>query len=330
MKTSGFNHIIGLLFAAFLVALPANLARADALQDLIQSVRTADISRNAKMPLLAWLKAAQHSLERDRLDAGIRRLEFFQRKVNQPCHERKYIPGRLAMQRKPCIPATLQQQWTAAAQAIIDSSRRRAVFDLADDFSLASNPSGAWTYGYQISLTNSFIPFTFSKYNYDQNGLPVEVWAINVYEVPAIQRNNTRETVYSDGGTGVYPPGTTWFYPGPGPWEGSPDYSEAIAKQANYGVVRFTLPADAGGEYRLVTKVQSAYVGWSYGDTDFHIVRNGAEIFSEFLPPDTGTSFEDQLVLAPGDTIDFIIGRGLDDSYHGSGLIIEARLTQRP
>ena len=326
----GVGQINGGDHRAFLLT-PKKLADPGALQELIQLVRTADISRNQKMPLLAWLKAAEHAFERERIEAGIRRLEVFQRKVDQPCHERRYMPGRLAMMRKPCIPPALQQQLIGAAQAIIDSfdePEEPKVFDLADDFSLASNPAGAWTYGYQVSLSSPFIPFTFSKYNYDSYGTPVEVWSINSYEVPAIQRNATDKTVYSDGGAGTYPPGTTWFYPGPGAWEGSPSYSEAIRKQANYGVVRFTLPADAAGNYRLVADVKSAYTGWISGDTDFHIFKNGVEIFGEFLPELGAANFEDALALAPGDTIDFVIGRGADDSYHGSGLIIEARLTQ--
>src|SRR5437879_2823074 len=52
-------------------------------------------------------------------------------------------------------------------------------FDLVRDFSLASNPAGAWSYGYESSLGGSFTLFGFSKTSPAQNGVPIQVWAKN-------------------------------------------------------------------------------------------------------------------------------------------------------
>jgi hypothetical protein len=196
-------------------------------------------------------------------------------------------------------------------------------FDVSGDFSPLSNPAGAWTHGYQATLGGQFVPFTFFKYNFDQAGVPVEVWAISEFTVPAVQHNATTNTVISDGGQGVFPPGTVWFYPGPSDLDdGGADPND------NYGVIRFTVPSGGAGLYNLHSIVRSAYTGPISGDTDYHVLHNGIELFGQFLPAEGETDFDAELILAVGDTIDFVIGRGLDNSFHGSGLIIDATLTR--
>ena len=284
-----------------------------AIDEIIRLLLAADLGRKFEHPLLASLQGAKGSFEAGRPEVAFNQLNAFQNKA------------RAQLSR---IAPDLAQILIDMAQDIIDGNPPRRVFDLSHDFSIASNPAGAWTYGYATNIGSRFIPFTFSKYNYDQNGVPVEVWAINSWEVPAVQRNNTSQIVISDGGQGTYPPGTVWFYPGPSTLDGSADYSESIAKQANFGVLRFTVPPDAGGAYNLVSEVRSAYIGPISGDTDFHILFNSAEIFGHFLPAEGNASYSNQLTLMPGNTIDFVIGRGQDNSYHGSGLIIDATLLQ--
>src|SRR6185369_15995027 len=100
----------------------------------------------------------------------------------------------------------------------------------------------------------------------------------------------------SDGGRGVYPPGSTWFFPGA---EGTTD---------NYGAVRFTVPADGSGGYDVRVTVKP-YLNSGSGDTDFHVLKNGVELFGQFMPGDSGpVSFAQVLPLAAGDRIDFVIG----------------------
>jgi len=161
------------------------------------------------------------------------------------------------------------------------------------------------------------------KYNYDASGTPVEVWAISEFTVPAIQHNATTNTVTSDGGQGVYPPGTVWYYPGP-----SDNDDRGADPNDNYGVIRFRVPKDAGGVYHVNTVVRSAYTGEISGDTDFHVMYNSVELFGQFLFAEGSASFSTCLDFSDGDVIDFVIGRGRDDSFHGSGLIINITLSR--
>jgi hypothetical protein len=76
-----------------------------------------------------------------------------------------------------------------------------------------------------------------------------------------------------------------------------------------------------------VTVVNSLYTGSYSGDTDFHVVVNGVEIFGQALPATTGTSFSNVVALSAGDTLDFALGRGADGDGWGAGLKISAILT---
>src|SRR6185436_7599366 len=187
------------------------------------------------------------------------------------------------------------------------------VYDLSADFSTNSNPAGPWSYGWKSTLPGSFTRFVLKDGGSADNGVLLWYW----YKPagPAIYVNPTSATATSDGGQGVFPPGTVWFYPG---IEGNTD---------NYGIIRFIVPAAVSGNYLLESGVRSYLDGSGSGDTDFHIVHNGAEIFGPFLPPRSGTGFTNSVVLAAGDTVDFAIGRGMDNSVSGSGLKIQATLT---
>lgn len=287
----------------------AQPASTDAVNALIQQVRDSDLARHRQQPLIASLRAAAASFERHRIDGGNSQLRAFQNKVRAQVRRHD-----------PALAAAL----IAAAQQIIDDDNLPGlVFDLSRDFSLQSNPNGPWSYGYSATLGGPFQLFTTSKYNFDDRGTPVEVWAISVFTVPAVLRNATTNIVTSDGGQGMYPPGTVWFYPGP-----SNADDGGADPEDNFGVLRFTVPAGAAGTFDLATAVRSAYTGPISGDTDFHVLVNGTEVFGRSLPEEGSATFNSRLNLTAGDTVDFVIGRGADDSFHGSGLIIDATLTQ--
>src|SRR5438477_9929925 len=187
-----------------------------------------------------------------------------------------------------------------------------ATYDLARDFSTTSNPNGVWTFGW-ANIGSPLVPFTY--FTHDTAGpATVDVWAKPGGYYPAIEKNNSGVVGTSDGGQGTYPPGSVWFYPGQ---EGTPQ---------NYGMIRFTTPSGGAGTYHLLSDVRSYLNGPSSGDTDFHILKNGAELFGKFLPPSSAASYSGDLVLASGDIIDFIVGRGADDLLYGSGLFINATL----
>jgi hypothetical protein len=187
-------------------------------------------------------------------------------------------------------------------------------YDLSRDFAMAAgNPNGVWSYGWKGELSGELVVFTHSKYNYDPAGVPVEVWD-KPNTVPAVMHNNSTSTVITDGGQGNFPPETTWFYPGV---EGYPE---------NFGVIRFTVPTGGGGTYDLAAMARPAYDGPMQGDTDFHVLKNGVELFGRALAGTASATFSSSLALVAGDTVDLVIGRGADNSFHGSGLKISATL----
>ena len=187
-------------------------------------------------------------------------------------------------------------------------------FDAGRDFLATANPSGAWSYGWKGALDAGFTlhPIFFGATS--DNGVAVSGWAANhTHGLPALYCNTSDGTAVIGGGQGILPPGTMWFHPG------------ANGRPENFGALRFTAPSNAN--YRLETAVHSLYTGSYSGDTDFHVVVNGVEIFGQGLPATTGTAFTNVVALAAGDTVDFAIGRGADGDGYGAGLKIAAQLT---
>src|SRR5216684_316796 len=108
------------------------------------------------------------------------------------------------------------------------------------------------------------------------------------------------------------------------PVRGLMDLPRGLAQ--NYGVIRFTVPGQGGGTYQVGSLVRAYLNGPLSGDCDFHVVRNGTELFVAFLPGNGGTNYANNLTLAAGDTIDFVVGRGTDGNNYGSGLNIKAAI----
>jgi hypothetical protein len=186
-------------------------------------------------------------------------------------------------------------------------------FDLARDFSLTSNPNGAWSYGWAPTVGGEFTPITFTQTVTVAGNIPIQSWQLGPSSAPAVFHNGGTNTWLA--GQGTFPPRATWFHGGA---NGAPE---------NFGLIRFTVPPGKGGNYEMVTAVEPHFFPASAGDTDFHIVKNGSELFGQFLAKDQGTSYSNTVVLAEGDTIDFVIGRGADENEYGSGLKIQAALT---
>jgi hypothetical protein len=191
-------------------------------------------------------------------------------------------------------------------------SVRGATYDLAANYSTVSNPSGVWGYGAMTTLGGSFTLFTSEVPSASQNGVTVDNWEFGPYD-PAIWHNGTTNTATSDGFQGVYPPGTVCLFAG----DSNLPYF--------YGVARFTAPQT--GLYQIQTAVQSYLNGPSAGDYDFHVLDNGVEIFGRFLAGNTGTAYTNLISLSSGDTIDFVVGPGQDGSANGSGVKINATVS---
>jgi len=162
-----------------------------------------------------------------------------------------------------------------------DPDTALATFDLSRDFSTTTNPSGVWTFGYLSSFTSPLS--VYARYIHSPDpaspNVPWDIWTKPSGGYPNIYHNGNAITGYSDGGHGVYPPGTTWFFPGEA---GTAD---------TYGAIRFTVPNDGAGDYEVATAVRGYLDGVTVGDTDFHVLRNGVELFSQFLAPASATAY---------------------------------------
>lgn len=190
-------------------------------------------------------------------------------------------------------------------------------YDLSRDFSIAANSNSVWSYGWKSNLTGGFTRLLNSRTSSFDTGSLIELWELAYAHEPMVARNSGRNTGFSDGGQGVFPPGTVWFSAG---FDGSPQ---------NFAVIRLTVPAQGAGTYRLESAARCYLDGDTSGDTDYHVVVNGVEVFSQFLAPSFATGYTNTLSLAAGDTVDFLVGRGADGRKYGSGLKIQATLSQQ-
>ena len=163
----------------------------------------------------------------------------------------------------------------------LGQSTTNVTADISRDFSTTTNSSLGWSYGWKQTVGGTFTLLTFGQGFGADNGVPIFAWQINASTPPSIARVMGPGTANSAGGQFVAPPGTIYF----GPGTGSPQ---------NFGVVRYTVPAGMGGSYTLNTSVRDVFDGASQGDTDFHVARNGVEIFGQFLAPHTTDGFDTQ------------------------------------
>src|ERR1043166_9128161 len=186
-------------------------------------------------------------------------------------------------------------------------------YELAGGFSTNANPSGAWSFGWRNTLAGSFNIFPRFTRHDEGGGGYFDIWSKSNGGYGAVYKNNSPVTKDYGPGVGVFPPGTVWFYPGQ---EGAAD---------NYSIIRFTVPGGQGGQYNLGVAVQSTASAGT-GDTDFHVLKNGQELFGRSLAVNSSASYSNGIALVGGDTVDFAIGRGQDNLLVGSGLKIQASL----
>src|SRR6266566_1188299 len=70
-------------------------------------------------------------------------------------------------------------------------SRAAASYDVGRDFSLNSNPNGAWAYGYETSLGGAFVVLTVPVTQPADNGVQVLSWQLTRFSEPAVFANET-------------------------------------------------------------------------------------------------------------------------------------------
>lgn len=183
-------------------------------------------------------------------------------------------------------------------------------YDVERDFSIAANPNGAWSYGWKSTLTGNFTLLPVAR-SYTNGVVPMNDWVLADNQIPQVLHNASSNLTWSYV-EGDILPGAVWMTAG---FNGSAQ---------NFCVVRFTVPSQNGGRFSLATTGAS---GSSVRDSDFHVVMNGTEVFGMFLPPSGRTGYTNEFYLNPGDTVDFMAGRGADEDQYGSFLALKATLS---
>jgi hypothetical protein len=206
--------------------------------------------------------------------------------------------------RRLLLTATLIGAMTVQAQA-------GQVYDAAADFSLASNPNGVWSYGYENSLGSSLILYDMANTTWFGNpGL--QAWNSPLGIDPNVVHNSTDMDIMFATSV-ILPARSLQFHPGP---------------NGQFSVIRWTAPV--AGEFNL----DAAFRGNDFvfpTTTDVHILFNGNSLFSaDVLAYGPGPSFSNIVSVKTGDTIDFAVGVGTDGSYIGDSTGISAIISAVP
>jgi len=166
-------------------------------------------------------------------------------------------------------------------------------YNAAGDFSAASNPNGAWSYGYSYGVSSVFHLDTVNT-NEAAPGLPLSGWLGNENPSPftgyPFELHNGTANIVTDNVTTIVQPGQLCMQPG-----SSNDDS----------IVRWTAPFS--GTFTITATFSGLN---SLGDSvDVHILHNGIPLLNSVVSPNPATFSGSPSILA-GDTIDFVVGNG--------------------
>ncbi len=164
-----------------------------------------------------------------------------------------------------------------------------ATFDVANDFSIASDPNGVWSYGYSTTLTG---PLILNAVSGTINGIDIWQTPPSLIAPPSSFHNSTQQVATYI--TIPLQPGQFAFHPGP-----NDEYEKA----------RLTVPT--ANTYSITGAFSGVDVQGT--TTDVHILLNDLSIFDGLVNgfgPNTGPNFSLTLPLAVNDNLDFAVGYG--------------------
>jgi choice-of-anchor C domain-containing protein len=211
------------------------------------------------------------------------------------------IPGRMEAADDPLLQST---------------NAPLAVYDLNQSFSTFSNPNGPWRYGWKQKLEGELTLLTFPKRREPVSPTSERsfVWQLNENESPGVGISHPADATTPT--VSPSPPArrpTVFLEPGQ---NGAPE---------NFAVARFTAPQGGTGTYRIECSIRYRD-DRREGDTEFHILRAGNEIFDHHLEGDGEIGFTNVLALTEGTPVDFVVRRARDQDRKGSAVNIAARL----
>jgi len=185
--------------------------------------------------------------------------------------------------------------------------RKDADYDAVRDFSIHSNPNGAWSYGYMNGWGSSFTLYTVPDTNcypgYSFSGWHEE----GQCHIPFVLRNDSDTKICFQ--TFCIPTG--YLFVSPGPDNGIP-------------VVRWTVPSS--GKYLM--QVTLGGLDWA-GPTSTGVYVQLNSKTSLLSGPITSYQWPLKITergsLAAGDTVDFIVdwGKNADYNYDSTGLEVK-------
>lgn len=196
----------------------------------------------------------------------------------------------------------------ASAHAIVDPNSH---YDNANEFSIAANPNGVWSYGYSSTLGGAFNAFTTSASA--SNGL--QSWftpSVQDLGTPLVYRNASLDPISIATATiGGLEAG---FHPGP----------------TTLAIFRFTAPT-AGSYF-----VEASFFTHDSNATgvDVHVLQDGSSaLFSAPLAhsgAETFTFWSGAVSLASGSTLDFAVSNAGNYFYDSTGLGVQIAAVPEP
>lgn len=204
-------------------------------------------------------------------------------------------------------------------------SQSALVYDAAADFSIASNPNSTWSYGYSDTLGGTFTLYTTSAATFLTNS-NFDAWfatgAQTTVDMHPFVAKNRAATIEQGAGLRL-PPGGLGLHSGPD-------------STNEYSIVRWTAPST--GSY----SISAAFTDRDFTDlmfgrgatTDVHVLLNSVAQYSAIINKDGWgdgpAGYLDVLSLTMGDTLDFGVGRGTNDTIQFDSTGLVAMITPVP
>lgn len=186
-------------------------------------------------------------------------------------------------------------------------------YDPDADFTIASNPTGVWSYGWLASPGSSFTLFNVGGSIVEGGGgKTVEYWT----------RGGSEPLLFHHGGPGDLAFATIYIP------DGMIDLHPGVSGEL--AAVRWTAPV--AGEFSISGSFFAAQrSGEAPTTSDVNVFHNGASLFQGFLNGnEIYIHYAVTATVASGDTIDFAVGRGQNHNYSGDNTAFSARLELVP
>jgi hypothetical protein len=224
--------------------------------------------------------------------------------------EEPYGPGSLTLYDGDSVVARYPkvQRWSRQQLQLrtepsrrLETSQRQVRFDVVADFSIGSNPSAFWSYGYSHTLGGQFVLHASKQFDIFPG---VDRWASAEIQDIGVMHNRTGTTVPGKERTYTIPPDMLLLHPGAG---------------GIYDVVRWSCRQD--GQYSIEGLFCGLDTQTDTADIDVCILVNSKVLpvhFNTMHGIGTKEAIALEILLNAGDTLDFVVGVGPKRS-HGAG-----------